>query len=660
MLIFGVNVVFTIFMIGLCVWDYRSYRSGNHKDFKSIIMSTGVLGTFVGIFMGLLEFDTARLESSVPLLLDGLKTAFYTSILGMGLAIFLAIVQKRVPIKSDEESNLEYLATQAQHLTHLSTLPRIHTRLESTPTTDEIHSLYERNNAMIQSQFSLINHTLEQAVSQLAKGASQELIAALESVIKDFNTNLQDQFGENFKELNSAVAKLLQWQVEYKDFVQESSALLTSTQQSLQHAEQALAHTAQSLQDISAQNAQVQAFYASNLRVIESCELTNQKLESHLKAIAALQSDSQQCLENLGVFFAKAKEGGELAREHISALVHGIETYSQSLSISLQGHLQESAQRLKQSIDSHTSLLATELHAHRESLAQLGDESLSNLKAFNKDMIAQSTQSIESLLKDTAESLQEAFGALTQHITSLSTAFGAQAKESLESLLGQIQRLSQEGAKLHTQSLEDFASLKEHIATQHKNILEGFCTRLLALQQEHQDALNLAMSKDLQAYRASMDSLTQSVQSAKDQGLEFAKNLGANLQSQHQQASKYIKSLALEYLKVLQKVSKESMRLPQESSAQMIAEFGEFQKQIIESMRQTQGDVQHNVAQIHHLYENLGQHMRHTLQDNATLSKDMQDSLRNLDEAMSASVDSFWQNYEWFLERIKDIIGTRR
>ena len=77
-------------------------------------------------------------------------------------------------------------------------------------------------------------------------------------------------------------------------------------------------------------------------------------------------------------------------------------------------------------------------------------------------------------------------------------------------------------------------------------------------------------------------------------------------------------------------------------------------------MRQTQGDVQHNVTQIHHLYENLGQHMRHTLQDNATLSKDMQDSLRNLDEAMSASVDSFWQNYEWFLERIKDIIGTRR
>ena len=73
MTIFGINILFTLFMIGLFIWDYKSYARGIHKDFKSIIMSTGVLGTFVGIFVGLLEFDTAHLESSVPLLLDGLR-----------------------------------------------------------------------------------------------------------------------------------------------------------------------------------------------------------------------------------------------------------------------------------------------------------------------------------------------------------------------------------------------------------------------------------------------------------------------------------------------------------------------------------------------------------------------------------------------------------
>lgn len=659
-LIFGVNVAFTIFMVGLCVWDYRSYMGGIHRDLKSIIMSTGVLGTFVGIFVGLLEFDTAHLENSVPLLLDGLKTAFYTSILGMGLAIFLAVFQKRTPIKSDEESNLDYLAKEARHFAHLNALPQMLRYVENLPTTSELHSLYERNNALMQSQFSLINHTLEQAVSQLAKGASQELIAALESVIKDFNTNLQDQFGENFKELNSAVVKLLQWQEDYKDFVQESSALLKTTQQSLQHAQNALSHTAKSLQDITEQNTQVQAFYANNLKLLQSCESANQKLEAHLKAIASLQGDSHQCLENLQVFFARAKEGGEAAKAQIDTLVQGIGEYSKELSGTLQSHLQESAENLKQSVDSQAHTLNSQIEIYRQSLTQLATESLSNLKAFSKDMIAHSTQSVESLLKDSMQTLQQEFVALTQHTTSLTKAFGEQAKESLESLLGQIQGFAQESHTLHTQNLEGFAHLKNELLSQHKVILETFSTQLLAMQQEHQKALNIALSKDLEVYRTSIDSLTQGIADAKTQSLELNKTLGVNLQGQHQQVSKYIKSLALEYLKVLQKLSKESVRIPKEASTQMLVEFGEFQKHIIESMRQTQGDVQHNVAQIHHLYENLGQNMHQALQDNAALSQDMQDSLRNLDKAMSASVDSFWQNYEWFLERIKDIIGTRR
>lgn len=658
--IFGVNVVFTIFMVGLCVWDYRSYMHGIHRDLKSIIMSTGVLGTFVGIFVGLLEFDTTHLETSVPLLLDGLKTAFYTSIVGMGLAIFLAVFQKRTPIKSDEESNLEYLAKEAGHLAHLSALPQMLKYIENLPTTSQLHSLYERNNALVQSQFSLINHTLEQAVSQLAKGASQELISALESVIKDFNTNLQDQFGENFKELNSAVVKLLQWQEEYRGFVQESSALLKATHQALQHAQDAMSHTAKSLQDIAEQNTQVQEFYAQNLRLLESLESTNQKIRSQLAAIADLQGDSQQCLTNLQVFFAHAKEGGEAAKAQISTLLQDIQAYSKELSGAVQAHLQESAHYLKQHIDSQAQALSSQLQLHQESLTQLAKDNFSNLKAFSKDMIAHSTQSIESVLKDSIHTLQEEFGALTQHTTSLSKTFGEQAKEGLESLMGQIQGFAKESQMLHTQNIEGFAHLKSEIVAQHNTILELFTSQLRTMQQEQQKALNAALSKDLALYRTSIDSLTQGIESAKIESLELVKSLELSLQGQHQQMSKYIKSLALEYLKVLQKLSKESVRIPKETSAQILVEFGDFQKQIIESMRQTQGDITHNVAQIHHLYENLGQNMRHTLENNAALSQDMQDSLRNLDEAMSASVDSFWQNYEWFLERIKDIIGTRR
>ena len=47
------------------------------------ISTLGVLGTFIGITLGLLCFDTSNLPDSIPQLLEGLKTAFFTSLAGM-------------------------------------------------------------------------------------------------------------------------------------------------------------------------------------------------------------------------------------------------------------------------------------------------------------------------------------------------------------------------------------------------------------------------------------------------------------------------------------------------------------------------------------------------------------------------------------------------
>ncbi len=45
---------------------------------SGVLTSIGVLGTFVGIFIGLQHFDVADIEASVPNLLDGLKLSFAT------------------------------------------------------------------------------------------------------------------------------------------------------------------------------------------------------------------------------------------------------------------------------------------------------------------------------------------------------------------------------------------------------------------------------------------------------------------------------------------------------------------------------------------------------------------------------------------------------
>ena len=53
------------------------------ENLPSLISTLGVIGTFAGITVGLINFDTGNLDKSIPLLLEGLKTAFFTSLAGM-------------------------------------------------------------------------------------------------------------------------------------------------------------------------------------------------------------------------------------------------------------------------------------------------------------------------------------------------------------------------------------------------------------------------------------------------------------------------------------------------------------------------------------------------------------------------------------------------
>lgn len=64
--------------------------------FPTFVSTLGILGTFYGITVGLLAFDTADLDKSIPGLLDGLKTAFFTSLAGMiGSMILSAFISRK-------------------------------------------------------------------------------------------------------------------------------------------------------------------------------------------------------------------------------------------------------------------------------------------------------------------------------------------------------------------------------------------------------------------------------------------------------------------------------------------------------------------------------------------------------------------------------------
>ena len=79
----------SIGLIGWAVFSFRTIRHQQVNAIASIVTVIGVLGTFIGIAWGLLHFDTDNIEASVPKLLEGLRVAFITSILGIAGSIAL-------------------------------------------------------------------------------------------------------------------------------------------------------------------------------------------------------------------------------------------------------------------------------------------------------------------------------------------------------------------------------------------------------------------------------------------------------------------------------------------------------------------------------------------------------------------------------------------
>lgn len=98
-------IIVAVFL--LCLYWVRRYKKNDKltsnrrliEFFPTAVSTLGVLGTFYGITEGLLAFDTSNLDESIPKLLDGLKTAFITSLTGMIGSMVLSTIINR---KQDE------------------------------------------------------------------------------------------------------------------------------------------------------------------------------------------------------------------------------------------------------------------------------------------------------------------------------------------------------------------------------------------------------------------------------------------------------------------------------------------------------------------------------------------------------------------------------
>ena len=318
------------------------------KDLKSTIVSAGVLGTFLGVFLGLWHFDTSDITGSVPKLLEGLKLAFTTSILGMFFAIMLTVKDIVFRKKSSESSTNSLLQSLLNSFREMSkniskTNDSLNKNLETI--SKEFKTVISCMNQSVKNtddRLNMINSSLKEALNILSKGATEEIISALEKVISDFNKNLTEQFGDNFKQLNESVKNMIVWQENYKVITEQSEKHLQKILTSLE----------------------TNAEYSEKLRV------NFEKISETGKDLSSVIRSNENQIKNIEIHMKKLKKIGDEA----SLIVASINDFSQSI--------QNSLSVQSQGLNSLSKELEGSLGALNKTLTALTDKFRSDYKSY--------------------------------------------------------------------------------------------------------------------------------------------------------------------------------------------------------------------------------------------------------------------------------------
>jgi len=294
-------------------------RIGTWRPFvaqaPALLMTIGVLGTFIGIVIGLLDFDPNALDASVGKLLEGLKTAFMTSVAGMALGILYRILaatgwltpkdpaqqQDSDVTASDLLAALNAQTEQMQLLRQdqrerLNALHAAVAGQEETNLAGQMKLLRadmndrDRQDRLDREEFSgKLWRRLEEFSDQLSRSATEQIIEALRKVIADFNAKITEQFGDNFKALDASVQKLVTWQEQNRAEMARLQTLYSRSVEAIAAIEGAMTRIVES-----------SAVIPGHMQALEDCVKTARlqiaELERHLQAFAELRDRAVEAL----------------------------------------------------------------------------------------------------------------------------------------------------------------------------------------------------------------------------------------------------------------------------------------------------------------------------------------------------------------------------
>lgn len=164
-----------LFFIPVLPYIRTLFKNTDVTKFAYGAATLGILLTFYGIWRGLLGFDITNTEQSIPVLIDGLKIAFGSSLTGLGTSMLINLFF--VESKDDVESSLE----------------------------KAVHAIEE------------LKGSLDTFASNTTQAQTEALMNAIHHLVKELEMGINSETKTTMTNFRTSVEFLREWQEKYVD-----------------------------------------------------------------------------------------------------------------------------------------------------------------------------------------------------------------------------------------------------------------------------------------------------------------------------------------------------------------------------------------------------------------------------------------------------------
>jgi len=416
---FFICIIGVIFLAGFLGRLFRKRTNKIIAILPNVAVSIGILGTFYGVFIGLLNFDVSKINDSIPKLLEGLKLAFTTSIAGLIASIILKFVFEFKATLEDSKNNVqqddpvELLKEIVSGINSLEKSSReVEKSIVSCFRSDEEYSLISQLKLIRQEIIDTkreMSDSFENFAEKIAESNTDALIKALEKVINEFNVKLNELTNESFKNLSAAMIKLTEWQENYKTYIDQTEDKINTLLNQMSQTVTVLNDTSERISKID-----------NNLENIDSTlsgiSVSAEDISNHLESLKLQNEVLKETITSIKQIGEEAKRVLPTINEQLNNLTDKLET---------------SVLKVTKKLESNSSVVTDFVNDSTKDIQKAVDSYTEKIQS-----------SIEDIDKGLEEELSKALNSLAGSLASLSAKF-VEDYEPLTERLREIVKLSE-------------------------------------------------------------------------------------------------------------------------------------------------------------------------------------------------------------------------